>query len=33
SAASVTALESAVGDAFNRIAKSFSDGATKINAI
>ncbi|MCX2515791.1 hypothetical protein OQ484_00035 [Pseudomonas aeruginosa] len=33
SGASVTALEQAVGDAFNRIAKSFNDGATKINAI
>lgn len=33
SGASVTALEQAVGDAFSRIAKSFSDGATKINAI
>ncbi|HCF4706613.1 hypothetical protein [Pseudomonas aeruginosa] len=33
SAASVTALESAVGDAFNRLATAFNTGANKINAI
>ncbi|MCS7871144.1 hypothetical protein N0023_28425 [Pseudomonas aeruginosa] len=33
SAASVAALESAVGDAFNRLATAFNTGATKINAI
>lgn len=33
SAASVTALEAAVGDAFNRLATAFNTGATNINAI
>lgn len=33
SAASVTALEASVGDAFNRLATAFNTGATNINAI
>ena len=33
SAASVTALEAAVGDAFNRLATAFNNGANQINAI
>lgn len=33
SAASVTALESATGDAFTRLANAFNSGATKINSI
>lgn len=33
SADSVTALESATGDAFNRLAAAFNSGATKINSI
>ncbi|MNJ09750.1 hypothetical protein D3C77_39010 [compost metagenome] len=33
SAASVTALEGAIGDAFTRLAAAFNSGATKINSI
>ncbi|HFZ2546495.1 TPA: hypothetical protein ACIJ26_005417 [Pseudomonas aeruginosa] len=33
SAASVTALEASVGDAFNRLATAFNNGANQINAI